>query len=291
MSPELEPIVLKLEGSIADTHKIDAFQLAETITGFGQVIGHSLYLLQRLEVAGKRQRVKDLQILAKPPEAGSVELMYVVEAVRDLSPIFIEPFLRHRTELLWRMVGSAFLLNSGRKSEAMQIAEILIEYLESRDEKEAAQRSEERAKDERVIHNLIEGNAQRCQGGCKNAVASIGKTSRQLNIPFKSHNIEINEGDASKIRASAEESIGPEGSFRCLMDGIIEHNRTIKIQIENSPEEGNYITANVEDSSFGQTDNPYITALNTKRPIIVNAKPVLKEGEIVRLIISEAEVD
>ena len=34
MAPELEPITLKLQGDIADSHRIDAFQLADTINGW-----------------------------------------------------------------------------------------------------------------------------------------------------------------------------------------------------------------------------------------------------------------
>lgn len=300
MAPELEPITLKLQGDIADSHRIDAFQLADTINGFGQVTGHSLYLLQRLEVAGKKQRVTDLQVLAKPPEAGSVEIIYFIEALRHISPFLFEPFIRHGSELLWRTIGTTFLLNSGRRSEAMQMAEMCFdymksrderEYLKSRDERDYLQRSEERAKDERRTPHLFEMHGQRCQSGCKNAVASVGKTSKTLMLPFNSLNVEFNENDAHNIRLSAEESVGPETHYRCVMDGIIEHNKTIKIQVDGLTDDDKYITAEVKDNLFGQTDNPYITALNTKLPLILKARPVLKDGRIIRLIVFEAILD
>lgn len=291
MAPELEPITLKLQGDIADSHRIDAFQLADTINGFGKVTGHSLYLLQRLEVAGKKQRVTDLQVLAKPPEAGSVEIIYFIEALRHISPFLFEPFVRHGSELLWRTISTTFLLNSGRGSEAMQMAEMPYDYLKSRDERDYQQRSEERAKDERIIGQLIAQNAQLCQSGCKNAVASVGKTSKTLMLPFNSLNVEFNENDAHNIRLSAEESVGPETPYRCVMDGIIEHNKTIKIQVDELTDDDKYLTAEVKDSLFGQTDNPYITALNTKMPLTLIARPVLKDGRIIRLIVFEAILD
>ncbi len=243
MTSTLEPITLKLVGNVADQHRIDVFQLADTVTGLGQVTSNSLYLLQNLEVAGKKQRVKNLQILAKPPEAGSFEIIYFIEALRELSPFFIEPFVHHGTELLWRTIGSTFLFNSNRKIEAMQLAEMTLDYMEKRDARDAVNRSEERAKDERIIHHLIESNAQRCQSGCRDTVSSLGKTSQFLNLPFGKNNVELSEKDATTIRLSAEESIGPEGTFQCSMDGIIEHSRIIKVQVDNLAEDDRYLTA------------------------------------------------
>lgn len=291
MPERLEPITLKLEGRVADRHRIDAFQLADTIQGFGQVIGHSLFFLHRLKVAGKRERVTELQVLAKPPTAGSVELIYFIEALRHLSPVLFEPFVKHGTELLWRTAISTFLFNSGRNEDAMKQSEMTLDYIKSRDRIYAEQRSDEREKDERIIHRLIDANAKRCQSGCKGAVSSLGSTSSALSFPIYDRDIILSEEDASRIRLAAEESVGPETSFICLMDGIIEHNKTIKIQVEGLTEEDRYLTAEVKDSLFGQLDNPYITALNTKKRLVIKARPVLKDGRVVRLIIFEAEVE
>ena len=89
-------------------------------------------------------------------------------------------------------------------------------------------------------------------------------SANDLLLPFGHDEVLINNHDASNIRVSAEESIGPEKIFKCFMDGIIEHNKTIKIQVEELTEEDKYLTAIVEDATFGQTDNLYIIALNTK---------------------------
>ena len=45
------------------------------------------------------------------------------------------------------------------------------------------------------------------------------------------------------------------------------------------------------DDAFNAPDNPSIVALNTKRLLRILAKPILRDGRIVRLKILNAEVE
>jgi hypothetical protein len=133
--------------------------------------------------------------------------------------------------------------------------------------------------------------AENNKTACAKCVSNLGVDASNLEIPLKEHTLSLSEDDAKTIRFKAEDEEGEIAEFKCLIDSLTLHNKTVRVQIDDLEEDERYITADVMDDAFDSPDNPYIVALNTKRPLRIVAKPILRDGRIVRLKIIKAEVE
>ena len=297
-------IPIKFEGAAADKHKIDAFELAQTISGFGEVISHSLHLLDELEVAEGKHPDQDAQILISAINSGSFELIY--ELVREIPPMLTDFLDKDGMSILWKLMEYSFRYHKDKgeneikndsESRTTEVPRKVIDhFVQSRDK--LSPNKKKKIKDEESIREVVEKHAIKSQPAIKDTIKSIGSTTKTLHFPSEKGGFTINEQEAKWIRLSPKETLEENMEVKetnetliCTMDGIIEHNNTIKIQIKESPDPEKYFTAKVEDEEFGSKDNTYITGLNEKKNITVEAKVTRKGGEITHLVIYSALIE
>lgn len=92
---------------------------------------------------------------------------------------------------------------------------------------------------------------------------------------------------ADAIRAKEKLEVGDMETFRIRVDGLIHHNRTLKIEHPDVP--GKIMTAQVRDPAFAEGDNVYTRAGMHKSLLDVHAKPSRKQdGSLYTIYILDA---
>lgn len=124
----------------------------------------------------------------------------------------------------------------------------------------------------------------RLSPSAKQMVAPIGYGASTLAIRApSSQEMMIDEPMADVIRSKKGDEVGDMQQMELKVDGFIHHNRQLKVRhpdIENK-----YIIAEVRDPVFEETPNAYTEAAINLAYITVHAKPVLRNGEIIKIYI------
>lgn len=277
-----EPIDVILTGLDSDKHAVRLSTLSETLSGLNRLASSSIYLLENLELPRGGQRSK-YDIMVYAPEANCFKISFIPQVLKELLPLTGEPLNIKGKMKLGLLIGAALLINSNRVDEAEQTIRALTNIIQ--EQQRYSDISEQRWFEMSKL--LAENN----KTACAKCVSNLGNDASHLEIPLDEHSLSLNENDATIIRQKAEDEEGEIAKFKCTIDSLTLHNKTVRVQIDASEEDERYITADVIDDSFNTPDNPYIVALNTKRPLIILARPILRDGRIVRLKILEAVVE
>lgn len=217
------------------------------------------------------------------PEANCFKISFSPEVLKELLPLIGEPLNKHGKKILALMITASMLYNADRADEAEQKIHALTEIIQ--EQQRYRDISEQRWLEMSKL--LSENNIT----ACAKCVSNLGVDASNLEIPLEEHTLSLNEEDAKTIRFKAEDEEGEIAEFKCLIDSLTLHNKTVRVQIDDLEEDERYITADVMDDAFNAPDNPSIVALNTKRLLRILAKPILRDGRIVRLKILNAEVE
>ena len=285
MPPALEPIKIVFEGDAADRHLISANALADSLNGISRLMRNSVFLLDQNTVPSNRQ-TPYLRPLVEAPKAGSIEIILHPETLAWVLPLVYEPFIGHSAELLWRTISYIILRNSGQKKEAVVVSEPVIDYLKYRDEIDSRRLTEEREFSERREVRLLKlANVSRT--ATANMVAPIGKTAERLILPYSDNQIVLDVEKANIIRIKAEEGIGELSEYNVMVDGVTVHTAKLSLIVEGFP--NRYINADVRDKSIQEADNLYAAVLGKGIQITITARPIMKDGEVVRLEVYSAK--
>ena len=277
-----EPIDVVLTGLDSDKHAVRLSTLSETLAGLNRLACSSIYLLENLEVPRGGQRPK-YDIMVYAPEANCFKISFSPEVLKELLPLIGEPLNKHGKKILALMIIASMLYNADRADEAEQKIHALTEIIQ--EQQRYRDISEQRWLEMSKL--LSENN----KTACAKCVSNLVVDASNLEIPLEEHTLSLNEDDAKTIRFKAEDEEGEIAEFKCLIDSLTLHNKTVRVQIDDLEEDERYITADVMDDAFNAPDNLYIVALNTKRPLRILAKPILRDGRIVRLKILNAVVE
>lgn len=248
-------------------------------------MSNSVFLLDKNKVPTSRQK-SYLRPLVEAPKAGSIKILLHPETLAWALPLLYEPFIRDRAELLWRTISYIILRNSGQKEEANVISEPVIDYLKYRDEIDSKRLTEEREFAERREERLMKlANISRT--ATANMVTPIGQTAERLILPYSDNQTVLDFEKANIIRRKAEESLGELTEYNVMVDGVTVHTEKLSLIVEGFPDK--YIKADVKDKSIHEDDNFYTAVLGKGIQLLISARPVMKDGEVVRLEVYSAK--
>lgn len=285
MSPALEPIKIVFEGNDADRHLISAGALADSLHGISRLMSNSVFLLDQNKVPTSRQ-TPYIRPLVEAPKAGSIEILLHPETLAWALPLLYEPFIGNSAELLWRTISYIILRNSGQKEEANVISEPVIDYLKYRDEIDSKRLTEERQFTERREERLMKlANVSRT--ATANMVTPIGQTAERLIFPYRYNQTVLDVEKATIIRIKAEEGLGELTEYNVMVDGVTVHTEKLSLIVEEFPDR--FIKADVKDKSIHEPDNLYTAVLGKGIQIAISARPIMKDGEVVRLEVYSAK--
>lgn len=273
-------IWIRYEGLEADGHVVDLRRLGEAFIGIDRLVHGGLVALTTGQMPRKGARFV-LQLRAKEPIAGSWETEVAIAAGWML-PVVHEMFYTASGEIAWRFISWVLNMTGGRAREAEMhygpLAEVLREIHRGRFESDEAQR--------RFLLDVLD----RVQGAAKDAVSPVGRSA--ATFAFRPGGGDpgetvIDEATAEVIRSGGELVVGEMEEFLVLVDGLIHHNKQLRVAIPQEP--GRYYAADVRDPAFDAPENVYTQAVANRGWLKVRAKPVRKpDGSLHRLYVMDA---
>lgn len=276
--PQLfSPLPIRFEGRFADNNLVDAKTLSESLAGMNRLVNTSMFVLDRMSIPSRRQSAP-IRVMVSPPQAGSYEYLMHVFSADGLLPVVADVIASRGQELMWRMLSTTLLLNSNRSNDVEPHFKELMKL--TQDLRQDRNTSEER------FLQLISDLAQTNQNASARSVSNVGFDTNKLLLKHNDDLTEVDIEAAEIMREKGQVTVGDLAKFRCYVDGLKRHNRTLVLQLEEKPEQ--YVTAKVVDPVFDQTENIYIKAYDEKRVIEVSAKPFYRDDAIIKLVVMDA---
>ncbi|RDD60492.1 hypothetical protein [Ferruginivarius sediminum] len=272
---------IRFEGFEADEHALDMRHLGQSLVGLDRMISTGLIALSDRRPPRRGERFP-LVVRAQEPVAGSVEIFGDLGPLVGALPLMQEVIATGASEIIWRWVSWVFLMAGGREKDAdpqytmlMQLTHSLAQYHE---------RSED--KQRQFFLDILD----RLHPAARSAVAPIGPSCDRATIPWVGDSEEATVVDApmaDAVRSKDKIEVGDMERMRVHVDGIIHHNRQLKVDNPEVP--GAYLTAQVRDPAFDTVPNVYTDAASKKGWLIVDARPTYKAGALHGLYIMNAE--
>lgn len=277
--------VLKYDGLDADDHTLDVRRFGEAMVGLDTVVNSGLVALAEYRQPKKGERLA-LRIRAKEPAQGSFEILAELSpvAMATVLPLVPEIINSAAAEIIWRWLSWVLSMAGGRQNEAdphfAALMDLTKEIHKGRAESEEANR--------KFLLEVLNHVLPSARG----IVAPVGPSADTLMIapdratePREHTTIDVPMADA--IRAGEKLTVGDMETMRVRVDGLIHHSKQIKI--ENPDDPGKFVTAQVRDPAFLESENVYTAAVGVKGYLEVSAKPSRKaDGSLHALYILDA---
>lgn len=283
----VEPVKVEFTGRDADTHRMDAIMLGQSLSGMGRIynsIGHFYFHGQ---LRSSEHSVVRVQV--GPPEPGSVFYLLYMLLVHGKMAVY--------PELLFEMAElavPAFVKGIiAKKTGQTDVLEKALQVIDNQNARYhglvvASQENEMRTRTQliRAIDNLASQNRL----ALSDMAAPVGKTVDQIaQRPSRSEPIIIDAPVAEALRSPEEVIVGETEEYRGLVLALDTTTGAFKFKQEDS---GREFRGKITDPALLTPQNIYSHALDTKEPITVIAKPTIHEdGEIHKLFVSDAKTE
>lgn len=284
--PLFEPIPVKYTGLYSDDHVIDLQEFGVSLQGLARVSNSAVdfYLHQRV---AKDQRLYSVRLFAKPPEPGCVlldivallavgQLPLYAPYVCDLATTFIVPIIK-------ATIAKRLKKPDDMEKALDQIAALATKHADSMDKVHS-----DHMRDKAWMQGHIDKLSSQNAAPLRQLVRPVGSTCRQIEVgPADDVSpVTIGEAEAQVLSSREELSVEDSRQYQGVFDGVDTTNGNCKFRIAGSDDD---IPGKITDPALLNPLNVYTHSLDTKKPITIQAKAVTKEGEIVRLFISDGK--
>lgn len=285
-------LAIQYDGQDAARHQLDMRLFGQSMVGLDKAIHETFFVAAEGRLPKQRERLP-LSVQVAPPHAACVDVRAVIEATAGVLPFAYELFVNVGSDYIFNVISYLLKSLGGRQKEADPHFERLMElYRESQSQllhDRQLEREAHYASDDRWRETLLEV-MDRLTPAAKQIVAPVGPSCNVVKFENPKQGQPATEVDvpmADAVRSSGQLEVGDMERMRVKLDGVIKHNRSVKVEIAGDP--GRYVNAEVRDPSFEQSPNIYTDALVSGDFIEVNVKPTRRRtGELVRLYIMDA---
>lgn len=270
-----EPIPITYTGLYADAHLVDAQQLGKSLIGISK-IANSLCHFYFFEQTTHDPRLYEIRFFAGPARAnGQIQEIFAIMNSGVL-PLF-QPFVIAGAKIFIELATKYLIKRiSGQKSEATVAIEKMAEV--------AVQAQKAQMQNTRWLQKTMEKLLNVNRHSLREVPEPVGKSVRKMSVGIKDDATEIDEPTAEVLRAKDQMEVGEMGEYVVTMEGVFKTNGACKVKLDN----GVIVAGKITDPVLDQPGNIYTHALDRAEPLLVTAKPTMKDGEINRLFISNA---
>ena len=115
----------------------------------------------------------------------------------------------------------------------------------------------------------------------------VGRSVRQMIVGGTGQGTLIDEPSAEVLRSTVEMEVGDTAMYEVEIEGVFKTNGACRVRLLDG---GRVVAGKITDPALDTPGNKYTAALNEGAVLRVTAKPTLKDGELHRLFISDAEL-
>ena len=309
MQKIISPYTIEYKGKLSDQHIIYSEDLALSILGASKVSTSIIHYIFTGKVP-KANYKKQYVCVTNPPKSGSYEwLQWII----PMAPaILADPHaFRLATEFLFQITWD-FLVNTltrdpTKNLEAMGkiFAEINRQNNETHLEalKIFAQSMERSSKNltdvssrqaeliEKLENHIIETMPDMAKVNKTNAVnfvQPIGNSCTFINNYFyNGFDVNIDPAKAEAIRSKKPDTVGDQTQYECIrITELNLNNGHCFLELSGFDDK---VTGGISDPILNRPSNIYSTSFDKHMPLILTAKPILRDGEVIKIHINNAE--
>ncbi|MEO4029996.1 hypothetical protein [Chromobacterium vaccinii] len=265
------------DGRDAEMHKIDLYALGGSIQGVARILAVSAHFAVTGGEYAKQFGTHQVKVYAQEPAAKCFELGTVIEFVKQ-QQILSGAIGAVITGVVSYVISKA----SGNREEMKLLSERLEQAI-----KELGNR------DQKVIDRMlstIEKMADSLRPAVRSAVEPVGVECDTLTIGRKTDpcRVVIDKATRDAILADDTSRITQLNRWEVVFTELDRESSTGKVRLV-SDDSNVRIRAEVNDPTFMLPDNKYLQSYARELPVIVIAKALIKDGELDRLYVSDAE--
>lgn len=274
MSSEIARLTLRFDGLDASSHQIDLYSLGESLQGFARIlstVGH----FSATQEYSKNFSVHAVKTYAQEVRANCFSIDMVIDWVQQN-----QIFSGSAGTILAVILPWIFSRHKNKTEEMKLLKDALdkaIEQLGNRDQE--------------VINRLastIEKMAEELRPAARQAVYPIGQSCKTISIFEKGNSTPIdviNEQDKAEISKLQDGEVTGIQEFNIVISELDKQKATCKVSVNGAAKR---INASISDPLINTPDNVYYKAFLSNEPLKVTGKAVVKDGELSKLVIMDA---
>lgn len=286
------PLSIRYVGNETDNNVIDAIQFGESIAGAGKIYTSVAHFCTFGEVLKPRQTT-ELRCYASVPKEGCYEAILIVATAANQYQLFSDIY---KPSMDWLIAKTIKFIKddlTGR-SDVMELAKEIADGAKKNQELNTilvngllqanADSSSAHKRLIEILPALVDANANRM----KDLVSPIGRSCNELKQFSRTKNeFSITEPEAAVIRSEQDLEVGDMAEYECtLISELNTKTGHCNLEIEGVER---IVTGKISDPTLKEPNNIYSQSLNDHTSFVCTAKPVLKDGEIHKLYISDAK--
>lgn len=284
---------LKFDGLDADKHILDTLQLSASLEGNARLYRLVAHYCYHGEIIKPRAQ-SDLHCFSMPAKEGSFEeTLVILTGVAHQIPAFADVYKTSLDWLISKVMGFIKDKLSGQ-GDVNELAEIIKLHAEKDAELQAIlangliKSNDQLANLQSKLIDTLPLLVEAAQPSIRKALRPLGKSCSKL-TQFANHDepVVITEAEALAIRSDEDLVVGKADYFNIMrFHSLNLDTGACRIEVEGF--EG-LINGKVDDITLKQPGNGYSNALHLHQAITVRARPVLKNQELHKLFITEAD--
>jgi hypothetical protein len=282
-TPLFRPIPVKYTGLYSDDHLIDLQEFGISLQGLAKLSNSVVNFYLNGEII-RDSRLFKVRLFAAPPEPCCVILDVVALMVAGQlplwAPLICETATGYLIPLLKGIIAKRLKRPDVVEAAVAQMAALALSHAEF-----AKEVHQGHMRDKEWLYSQIDSLAKHNAAPLRQFVKPIGSTCHEISLGSEdSSPAKIGEAEAQALTSKEELSVDDSREFKGVFEGVDTTNGTCKFRIDGS--EGD-VSGKITDPALLLPQNPYTHSLDTKKPVTITAKAVTRDGDIVRLFISD----
>lgn len=290
--PLLPPFQLAYRGNDAEKHQLDAVQAGKSIAGTARLYNSVLHFSFLGQIPARNYRPY-IRTHTQAPTAGCLELTLIAATLYDqfnAYPVIVQKAVEF---VFPKILKAIFASRTKQSAEMMKALEIIHD--QSKQNSVIVTQSINLAQtaigaiaaDKAKLYDLVQRLTDNNRAAMSEMVAPIGYSCKTLTHFDKTPMAQvIDEPLAEAMRSQEELEVGTQAIFKGIILGVDKVTGTCRVKLAES---GHEIRGKITDPALKSTHNVYTAALDTAHQVSLTAKPILRNGELLKLFISDAK--
>lgn len=285
-SPEIaRPVTLTFNGGDADNHYVDAAYLGQSLHGTAKLYNSVAHYWYQGQIP--RRLVPEIRIAVGPPEDGCLTYVIWFMVVHGRLALYPQLLFQLADLAIPNFVKAVFARKAGRPNEMEKALDVIRDLAQQNTDLARTVHADD-LQDKKQLFGIVEKLMDVNQRSFKELAAPVGPSVKSI-THFKgddSGSFTIDEPIADAMRASTDLEVGDLTTYRARFVGVDKAAGSCRVEIEGR--EG-FVRGRITDPGLAIPLNPYTHALDTGTAVILTGKPVMKDGEIKTLYISDVK--
>jgi len=279
------PTTVSYTGLFADQNLVDAQELGRSLVGIGRLANSITHLYLHGQVV-RDSRSFEVKYFAGPPQKNGLLFEFSAIMVNSQLPMYSPIFVQLADVIVPRLWEAVISKVIGRPEDTEKALNVISEQAAQHHELALAMQVghlHDKKWLQDIIGQLVDTNRQ----PLREIPAPVGSSCAKETILARSVSpVVIDEAAAQALKSTEKMTVGDAQTYEGIFEAVDATNGSCKLKTNGDGKKP--IRGKITDPALAMPENVYTHTFDLKVPVVVTAKPVLRDGEIHRLYISDA---